>query len=230
VNGIGSSWLAAARTQAQRAYRGQPAPDEYGKSIFLHRCNYVAALKIVLLECSGGEPEEKLLDWFEWMHAEFVWAGVATAFAARYFARNARTPNWLNGIRSVNRTRAIDRARNIAWDLTFVALWVRKLRQAKESGENVLWMLCSLDHAVREVARLYLLPEAPDEDTGEGFRRRLAEWYGPAAGGALAARYSELVLGSSSAGRRAPDLLSDMGLDSMIAELEAAVRRPLSGR
>ena len=154
-----------------------------------YRHNYTVALKIAALELSRATPEAKLACMLDWMHFEFRFSAPTLGFAIRYFASGEPRPNWLQGLRK--REKALKRVRNVAWDLTLVDEWLRRVRRAHQNDENVLWILASLDSAVRDVADLVFRPELEsDADVNEHLRVRLARAYGDPAGRRLFDRYA----------------------------------------
>ena len=147
---------------------------------------YPLVLKIGLLELGRGRQAERMRHFLEWMHTEWYYSPPVTIFAAMCFSDNAPR-GVLKHLRSDDRQRALKGVRNAAWDLAYITYWGQLLK--RQDREKCLWIFCSLDKALRRVARSIL---ATDDDIGVAVRGSLCELMGEAAGANIYDYYAKL--------------------------------------
>lgn len=126
----------------------------------LHRWkrNYAAVLKIATLELSALSPPEKSLALLDWMENKFVVAGPALMFAQRYFAPNSSKRGLLKGLRSADRTKAIQGAKNAAWDITHLSDFVKRVDEGVD--QNIRYIFATADKLLGEIAPKLLIGNA----------------------------------------------------------------------
>jgi hypothetical protein len=188
---IPSAELRRAREAVAALGHSSVAPGRLEQPLRDFRVNYTILLRIAALDLAAMPPVRRAAALLDWVHDEFQWSSVALWFGLRYFAPKLPATGWLPGLRSADSATALARLRNVAWDLTLVSTW---LARKEERDRNVIWLLCSSDHAVIEVARGVLKPESDADDVGdEHLPRLLQKQYGSHDGKRLAQQYAALL-------------------------------------
>ena len=96
----------------------------------------------------------------DWMHSNWYFSAPATILAAKCFS--GRPPrDILKDLHHRDRRRALRGLCNCAWDLTYATYWGQSLK--RQSDENRIYIFCSRDKALRQIAHL-LLAESHFED------------------------------------------------------------------
>lgn len=176
------------------------------------RRNYAVALKIGQLELDSLSPLQRMLGLLDWMEREFIVAGPAALMACLYFAPHSPPrKGLLKQLKSADRERALAGARNVAWDITYLSDFVRRVNEAE--GKSVRYLLATMDKS------LQLLAAGLFEYGGDGFRtdtlqRDMARWWPSADAKAISARMDALfVIAAASADspreRRDGDFVTD---------------------
>lgn len=147
-------WIDLSFGRISQLSRVSPVPDHTpGNLAFpLHRWkrNYAAVLKTAALELSNSTPAEKSLTLLRWMETEFMVAGPALMFAQHYLSPNSRKKRLLKGLRSADRAKAIQGAKNAAWDITHLSDFVRRVEQGVTS--NIRYIFATADRLLGELA------------------------------------------------------------------------------
>ena len=120
-----------------------PAESEFERVTYQFRVNYTLALKVAILAKEPIPPVERMLQFLDWLHAEFVWGAPAAIFANRYFSPS-RFGRMLKGFTR----RGI---KNAAWDMALVQVWRKHALAGLKNGKPAL--LISRDRAVRDMAQ-----------------------------------------------------------------------------
>jgi hypothetical protein len=156
----------------------------------------VAMLKLADIDLSDRSPTAKMNAFLEWSYWEFCLATLPILVACRQFApghlqRGAKP--LLRGHRVKNRENALLGVENALWDIQLIKEWSRKVQM--QAAENRLWILCSRDAALRDIARVVHNAEKSSVDSGAdplddffvrywgesdglSFARRLRTWEG----------------------------------------------------
>lgn len=152
-------------------------PQNLAHPLHRWRRNYVIALKIAELELCGGRPADKVLRLIEWMHQDFMIGGPALLLAALYFSP-VRRSGVVKGIRSANRDKAIAGVRNVAWDITHLSDFIRRVHENDEKDGSMRFMFATLDQELARVGRA-LFHLADELDGHSTFSNRLSNWWKP---------------------------------------------------
>lgn len=119
-----------------------PSPAEFEKVTRYYRINYTFALKIAILARSTIPAVEKMIQFLDWMHAEFIWGAPAALFANRYFS-----PTRFGRMLKDFTRKGI---KNAAWDMALIQGWRKQALAGLKNGKPAL--LISRDRAVRDIA------------------------------------------------------------------------------
>lgn len=111
------------------------------------RRHCTALFKIAELERTRASQVEKVCSFIDWSEKEAFFDGVAIAFSFVFFGR-ARPAKMLKGVNSTSLDRCVSGVSNAAWDLTYISYWTKYTHQVGR-----IWILCSNDRAVRQIAR-----------------------------------------------------------------------------
>lgn len=115
-----------------------------GRSVFR-----AALLKIACLELQPSEPTDKMAEFLRWSFEDFCIARIPILLACAYFCPGRQSP-MITGLRSPDRNRALDKIENALWDVQLIDNWTKRV--TKQKVERKLWLLCSRDRAVHNVA------------------------------------------------------------------------------
>jgi hypothetical protein len=193
-NGDPRQWLdyALGRIDAlSPPYQQHPVKDhQLAYPLRRWRRNYAATLKIGSLELDGLQARQRIFLLLDWMDHEFMVAGPAALMACMYFAPNSPPrKGLLKQLKSPDRERAIQGARNAAWDISYLSDFAHRLNEAE--GGSVRYLFASLDRALHQLAQSLIAYG------GDGLRRDvvatgLARWWPPVDAENIAMRLHEL--------------------------------------
>jgi hypothetical protein len=131
-----------------------PAYRDLSAARYPWQRSYILALKIADLHLRGGRSEAMMRCLLEWMYEDFLISGPAVLLASHYLAPGAQRRGLFKNIESSDRERALAGIRNAAWDLTLLSEWLQRLQRKQEPGSRQpVVILCSLDEAVKRIAR-----------------------------------------------------------------------------
>lgn len=136
--------------------------------------NYVATLKIAELEVTEISPVSRALVLLEWMMTDFFLAGPAALFALMYFSPRAQRRRLLKQVRSLDRERAIEGARNAAWDITHLSDFSARAKRCE--SERRRYIFASADKGLSAIASVLLI-DAEEAELVEAFERMLVKWW-----------------------------------------------------
>ncbi len=139
--------------------------------------HYIALLKLALISRNRGSGQSKLMKYLEWMWRDYMFCSTAFAFAAIYLSPNPYG-QMMKGTGSHDSERVLAGIRNATWDLVLAHYWAARVRENFNTGK--LWIFCSLDKALREIASNLLI----DSESDEAVKRKLNAFlsdYWPAA-------------------------------------------------
>lgn len=136
---------------------------DFSKQLSLWELSYLFALKIAQLKKSNSlTPEQQMDVFYKWMVEETLFNAVASVFASLYLSHNPPEKKMIKGIESLDTSKLYHGIQNAAWDLVYIAHWGKCIRQ---SPNNISWLLCSNDKAMRLIAKSLFVPEEQDEET-----------------------------------------------------------------
>ena len=146
--------VALRRTSRLVGLAAPPSVGDLDLATPLHRWrrNYIVALKVGELELAGLPHLERMLALMDWMHRDFIVAGPAVMLACIYFAPNSPPrKGLLKQLQSADRARAIDGAKNAAWDITHLSDFVQRVNEAADGSTR--YIFASLDRNLHYIAR-----------------------------------------------------------------------------
>jgi|APLak6261689370_1056187.scaffolds.fasta_scaffold00002_68 hypothetical protein len=154
---------------------------------------YGAVLKLAEVELRHpGAPIEKIMALLEWMHCDYFFAGQVATMACVYFAPiNAPKAGLMKSLRSPNREKAIDGAKNAAWDALYLSALNSMVNKAADSSKRFIY--ASLDWRARLIARMAMAfgGDGPNRDVMAGM---LGEWWTKQDADAIADKLTEIAL------------------------------------
>ncbi|PND37944.1 hypothetical protein C1O66_10670 [Paucibacter aquatile] len=111
----------------------------------------------------------------EWMHRDYFLAGQVATMACVYFAPiNAPKAGLMKSLRSPNREKAIDGAKNAAWDALYLSSLISMVNKAASGPKRYIY--ASLDRRARLIARMAMAfgGDGPHRDA---MAAMLGEWW-----------------------------------------------------
>lgn len=195
------------------------------------RRNYIVALKIAELELSGLTNLQRMLALLDWMHDDFIVAGPAAMLACIYFAPNSPPrAGLLKRLNSPDRQRALDGAKNAAWDITHLSDFIKKVNEA--DGNGTRYLLASSDKALHIMAK-FLFDFGADGIHLGPMADGLSAWWPVEQAISIAERLARLIEEAEDPGRAHNNPQPDGFIDEMTERGERIVlceRAQLTGR
>jgi hypothetical protein len=134
------------------------------------RMNYAIALKIAELELGSMKPLERLQELLRWMGDDFIFAGPACFYAAKYFSPRAYKKGMMKNLRAQSRDMALAGAKNEAWDITYLSEFYRMNRESVDHQKH--YIFATADKNLASLAKL-MVPQSDDYES----IRILSEWW-----------------------------------------------------
>ena len=163
--GAARKWIDVAMRRTATVDLGEVGPmelHELSKPLMRWNRNHIAMLKAAQLALVGGNPLLSLLALLDWMMDDFILAGPAFMYAARYFGPRVASAKMLKDLRSADREEAILGVRNAAWDVTYLSEFGR-LSTVRDDTDRQ-YVFASADRALIDVAStLFCGPEATED-------------------------------------------------------------------
>ena len=185
------------------------------------RRNYIVTLKIGELELAGLPHLDRMLALLDWMHRDFIVAGPAAILACIYFAPNSPPrKGLLKQLQSADRARAIEGAKNAAWDITHLSDFVHRVNEASDGSTRYLF--ASLDRNLHYIARS-LFDFGADGIRQDGIVNELGKWWPESHARAIAERMADLFASIVHPERAAKRPQVAGFVDSLINSGEAAL-------
>ena len=154
------------------------------------RRNYIVTLKIGELELAGAPHLDRMLALLDWMHRDFIVAGPAAMLACIYFAPNSPPrKNLLKQLKSADRNRAIEGAKNAAWDITHLSDFIDRVNKAANGSTR--YIFASLDRNLHYIAQS-LFAFGAEGLQQDDFVSELRNWWPEMAACAIAERMVKL--------------------------------------
>jgi hypothetical protein len=147
---LGGSETLTISSTSTRVGNDDPRVD-FEMPLMRWRRNYVHCLKIAEIELRGGAPKKRMSEYLDWAFRVYQIGGPPIALASLLFAPNAPRRGLFQGLWSVDRGRALERARRATWDMTFLSRYIDAIQC--QAGENHVVFLCSFDAGLKRVAR-----------------------------------------------------------------------------
>lgn len=223
--GNAHAWIDLALGRRRRIDLERPAKFErpnLAQPIERWRRNYIVAMKIAELSRSDLRPVDRLLSLLDWMIDDFILAGPAFVYAARYFAtRNARG-KMIKSLLSSDREKAILGIRNAAWDITYLSEFIKA---AKRDEADRRYILATCDKALADVGALLIMGPERDENC-PSLEEGLQSYWSSRDALRITGRYLECcdIVGT---GRNIGAGVQGDPIGDMIAASERRIREPL---
>lgn len=218
--GAATKWIDVAMRRSTTVDLGPVAelePLDLAEPLMRWTRNYIAALKIARLSLEGGRAITSMLTLLQWMIDDFILAGPAAMYAARYFGPSCASGKMMKSLRAPDRSRAILGVQNAAWDITYLSEFGR-LSTLRDTHRRQ-FIFATADSALWEIASsLFCGPEA----TGDfpALEDKLNHWWPAADARRIQSTYFECVDLVGAGRNRGADQLGDP-IAEMIAEGEA---------
>lgn len=178
-------------------------------------------LKIGELELAGLPHLDRMLALLDWMHRDFIIAGPAAMLACIYFAPNSPPrKGLLKQLQSTDRLRAIEGAKNAAWDITHLSDFVHRVNEAANGSTRYLF--ASMDRNLHYIARS-LFDFSADGILQDNIVRELGKWWPQAHARVIAKRMAGLFASIDHPDRAARRPQVTGFIDSFIHRGEAAL-------
>ena len=190
-------WLNMALGRADRLARPEEARaiESYDLAAGLRdwSTGYGAVLKLAEVELfHSGKPIEKIMALLEWMHRDYFFAGQVATMACVYFAPiNAPKAGLMKSLRSPNREKAVDGARNAAWDALYLSALNSMVNKA--AGGPKRFIYASLDWRARLIARI-AMAFGDDGPHTDAMAAMLGEWWAKKDAEAIAKKLTAMTL------------------------------------
>ncbi|MCG7394236.1 hypothetical protein MHY87_15120 [Microvirga sp. ACRRW] len=153
---------------------GEDAKRDLSYPLNRWRRNYIVALKIAELELKPLPHIEKALQLLHWLYQDFLLAGPAALFASLYFSPNGSRKRLIKYLRSPDRDRAIEGAKNAAWDITYLSDFAERVLKSEQ--ERRRYIFATSDKSLARVAPL-LVNDLYDLDGDAGLAAALGAWW-----------------------------------------------------
>ncbi|MGA1999226.1 MAG: hypothetical protein ABSG52_04485 [Terriglobales bacterium] len=132
---------------------------------------YPLVLKIGCIELEGGPMAHRMRRFLDWTFDNWYFSAPVLVFAAVCFSATPQRAV-LKHLRHSDRSLALKGISNCAWDLTYLTLWLQLLK--RQDRENLLYLFCSCDRALRCVAQQLLArPDATEGQIESSLRQLL---------------------------------------------------------
>lgn len=204
---------------------------DLAKPIRRWRRNYIVALKIGELELAGLPHLERILALLNWMHKDFIIAGPAAMLASIYYAPNSPPrKGLLKQLQSADRERALEGAKNAAWDITHLSDFVHRVNEAATVG-TPRYLFASMDRNLHYIARS-LFDFGTNGIQQDAIVSELSKWWPEASARVIAKRMAALFESADDSARAVNRPQISSYVDDLIAAGERILvqwRPPSSG-
>lgn len=155
--------------------------------------SYGAVLKLAEIELyRRARPIDKIMELLDWLHRDYFLSGHVAMMACVYFAPNdSPKAGLLKGLRSVNRERAVNGAKNATWDAVYLSSLTSKANEF--AGTSKRFIYASLDRGAKLIAKMAIAFGA-DGPHPEAIKKILVEWWTPSDASAIAEKLTKVVL------------------------------------
>jgi hypothetical protein len=205
---------------------GTPRPLEahdLAKDLRDWKTTYGAVLRLADIELNRrAKPFDKLMELLDWLHRDYFLSGYVAMMACVYFAPNdAPRGGLMKGLRSENRERAIDGAKNATWDAVYLGSLISKANEF--AGGSKRFIYASLDRGAKRIARMALEFGAggPHPDRMETI---LSEWWTPREASSIAGKLTQIVMELDTPAMEEKRRHASAAKFEMIAQGERAIR------
>lgn len=188
-----------------------------GEDIHRWKLHYGFALKLASIEMTGGKPYEKIEAFLKWMYTDYLFSSSATTFGLIYFS-DKRIKKMVKNLNCSDSDKFIKGIRNAAWDMTVAHYWSKKAIENREKG--ALWLLCTEDKALREIANFMASTYNSNEDLKEKSKSVFLNYLGKKEGTRAYALYNSFISNHDNGARSINILKSTKALYPVVEALE----------
>lgn len=189
-----------------------------GEDIHRWKLHYGLTIKLASIEMSGGKPSKKIEAFLKWMYTDYIFSASAVIFGIIYFS-DKRIKRMVKNLNSGDTDKFMKGIRNAAWDMSVAHYWTKKALDNREKGD--LWLLCTEDKALKEVANLMASTYDSEEDLKEKSKFLFLKYLGKKKGIEAYDLYNSFVSNHNDGARRINIVKSTEALYPYIDELEA---------
>ncbi len=221
--GAATKWIEVAMRRVTSVDLGpvEPLePQDMSQPLMRWTRNYIVALKVAQLALEDGKAVKSMIALLDWMIDDFILAGPAAIYAARYFGPLCNSGKMMKSIRAGDRERAILGAQNAAWDITYLSEFGR-LSTLRDTT-NRQYIFATADHALVEIASTLFCGPEPTEDF-PALIDKLCQWWPAADARRIRDKYFACVSIVGAGRNRGADLPGDP-IANMIAKSEDCLR------
>lgn len=218
-----TKWIDVAMRRTTTVDLGRIAPierHELSKPLVRWNRNHIATLKTAQLSLLGETPLASVLALLDGMIDDFILAGPAFMYAARYFGPRVASARTFKSLRANDREEAILGACNAAWDVTYLSEFGR-LSTLRDST-NRQYIFASADRALLELAPTLFCGAEATEDFPV-LNDKLEQWWPAKNARRIRDRYFECIEHVGAGRNRGAELPGDP-ISNMIEVGEAGIR------
>lgn len=194
-----------------------PIQKMKGEDIHRWKLHYGFALKLASIEITGGKPYEKIQAFLNWMYKDYIFSASAIVFGLIYFS-DKRIAKMVKNLNCGDSHKFIRGIRNATWDMTLAHYWARKAIENREKGN--LWLLCTEDKALKEIATFMASTYDSDDDLKEKSKSMFLNYLGKKEGTKAYDLYNSFVSNHNDGARRINILKSTKALYPFVDDLE----------
>jgi hypothetical protein len=188
-----------------------------GEDIHRWKLHYGLTLKLANIEMIGGKPYEKIEAFLKWMYTDYIFSASAVNFGLIYLS-DKRITKMFKNLNCGDIDKFKKGIRNAAWDMTVAHYWMKKAIENREKGD--LWLLCTEDKALKEIANFMASTYNSDEDLKERSKSLFLNYLGKKDGTRAYALYNSFVSNHNNGARRINILKSTKALYPFVEDLE----------
>jgi len=188
-----------------------------GEDIHGWKLHYGFTIKLASIEISGGKPSKKIGAFLKWMYTDYIFSASAVVFGLIYFS-DKRIAKMVKNLNCGDSDKFIKGIRNAAWDMTVAHYWTKRAIENREKGD--LWLLCTEDKALKEIATFMASTYDSDEDLKEKSKSLFLNYLGKKEGTKAYDLYNSFVTNHNNGARRINILKSTKALYPFVEDLE----------
>lgn len=162
--------------------RGSIEPSQFAHKVQPFLSAYLSILKLIEMQRLYGNGVNVIADFMYWMKDESVFDGLTLLLAMYHFSSTTEGAR-IKKSGSDNYRKVLRGARNAAWDNAYVRQWTKV---SSESEGKFLWLFCTNDYKLREVARSWV------NDDDHALENVASLTFGPKGGVEFLTSYNEI--------------------------------------
>ena len=130
-----------------------------GENISRWKLFYGSIIKMAILEKRCGNTLFKIEEYLKWMYSDYLFIAPAICFCIIYFS-SKRFKKMIKSLGSSENEKIKRGLHNATWDMYLLYYWSEKVHN--QNKKNEIWLLCTEDKAVKEIAK-YILSTITDQ-------------------------------------------------------------------